>query len=135
VLKALANLIVLPITVLSISPWTRFLTPGAGYYSPDLGLAIRTTHPAAVRLYVVHKGETFRLSLPISSNCISRVYAADNPSLNADAVAVRLDLVPTAAEYSCWKDGEWKATVDFTGGAASSGGRCEITGDRDVSEM
>lgn len=145
----------MPISVLTISSWTRFLTPGSGHTSPDLGLAIRLSHPPVIRLYVMHQSDTYRLTVPIAPACIARIHPASlfstptaTPASNADtgpmsrapmqdaeSALIKFEMVPTAAEYGCWSDGEWRGTVDFTGGAASSGGLCEITGDREVREV
>ncbi|ORY25058.1 hypothetical protein BCR39DRAFT_561240 [Naematelia encephala] len=119
---------ILPITVLSISTWTRFLTPGSAL--PDLACALSTT---ALMLYVMHQGETFRISIPLSPTSIFDLTAASNPSANTEAVAVRFNLVGGAAQFGCWNEGkEWQDAGDFTSGSAGRGGKVEITGDRSV---
>lgn len=140
-----ANLTILPITVLSIAKWTKFLTPGTGNICPDLAASIRfpststSSDPSslllALHLYV-HDTTVFRIDIPLSTSVISSFQAANNPSVNTDTVAVRLELGRSKVRFACWvaEDGTgWKETGDFTGGEAGSGGRVELTGPASVS--
>ncbi|WVQ93603.1 hypothetical protein IAU59_000678 [Kwoniella sp. CBS 9459] len=136
-----SNLVILPISVLSIANWTRFLMPGTGSSHPDLAAALRfppTPNPtnlqAQLYLYVVHKTDSFRIELPLVPTCVSNLQAASNPSLNAEAVAIRFELSMGTAKYAAWEDGEesWNEVADFTGGETSGGGKCELTGDKEI---
>lgn len=140
---------VLPVTVVSVSNWARFLTPGSGLTNPDVGAALHRSE-LKMYLYVVHLRETFRISLPISSTAISSLNAVQGPS---DSMAINFQLDPGKAEFACWTDdmslsslgslgtgsqsltrkgGEWRTIADFTGGEATRGGRCELTGYTEV---
>ena len=130
-----AELLLVPITVFSISSWTRFLTPGSGLSSPDLGCSISFTTSPVLSMYIVHTDETFRITVPIDSSAISNLHTTANHAINVDALAVRFDLAPGSAVYPSWmeRDGEcWRVVGDFTSGDAGRGGRCELTGDREV---
>ncbi|WVR03562.1 hypothetical protein IAU60_000554 [Kwoniella sp. DSM 27419] len=124
----------LPISVLSIAKWTRFLMPGS--LEPDLAAALRmaTGLDAMLFFYVTHATETFRVAIPVMTNSIGDLQAAANPVLNADAVAIRFELKAGCARYAAWYEEEsrWKDIGDFTGGEASAGGSCELTGAKDV---
>ncbi|KAK4689592.1 hypothetical protein P7C73_g521, partial [Tremellales sp. Uapishka_1] len=128
------SLILLPITVLSIASWTRFLTPGIGVASPDLVASLKYTSPPLLSLYVVHKTDTFRISIELSPTNVTDLQAAANRNVNQEAVAVRFHLSPEVARYASWREsqGRWEEISDFTGGDATSGGRCELTGDREI---
>lgn len=126
----------MPLNVLSIGAWTRFLTPGL-VASPDLGAAISMSPQPMLYLHVVHALDTFRIALPVDGSIVSGLSAIKGGN---DALAISFDLVPAACEFACWswgsqgsgfeeyREGKWKAVGDFTGGAASAGGRCELTG-------
>jgi hypothetical protein len=126
----------LPLNVLSIGAWTRFLTPGL-VASPDLGAAISMSPQPMLYLHVVHAHDTFRIALPVDGAVMSGLSATKGSN---DALAISFDLVPAAYGFACWswgsqgsafeeyRKGKWKAVGDFTGGAASAGGRCELTG-------
>lgn len=236
----------LPITVISISTWTRFLTPGIAQSSPDLGGAIEfpadppvpllctsaasstadispTSHhyhphhsvpdesvsyrqhsipfhrhpEPLLHLYVHHTSTTYRLTIPVSARAISDIHTITStlsgeaganshhqhdPNLT-QSVAIEFQLKSGMASFSAWceggdededesmgekqardcnwraagagvgagveekgRDGEeagdreedeggqgrWMPIGDFTGGVAGVGGRCEVTGDREV---
>lgn len=140
-----ASLSILPITVLSIAKWTRFLTPGTGNIRPDLAASIRfrsastPSHPSplfpTLHLYVLHT-TIFRIDIPLSTSAISNLQATNNPSVITDAVAVRFELGRGKVRFACWIDEEgagWKEVGDFTGGEAGAGGRVELTGPASVS--
>lgn len=140
-----ASLSILPITVLSIAKWTRFLTPGTGNICPDLAASIRfrsastPSHPSpllpTLHLYVLHT-TIFRIDIPLSASVISNLQATNNPSVITDAVAVRFELGRGQVRFACWIDEEgagWKEVGDFTGGEAGAGGRVELTGPASVS--
>ncbi len=59
--------------------------------------------------------------------------------MNADAVAVSFEMEAGRAVYASWTEmedgGYWRVVGDFTGGEAAGGGRCELTGDREVSRF
>lgn len=132
----IATLLLVPITVLSISSWTRFLAPGTGFSSPNLGCSLSFHPTPTLSLFVIHKTETFRISVLIVPNTISDLHAAANPALNAHAVAVRFNLAPGSARYARWEEREngecWRVVGDFTGGEADTGERFELTGNREV---
>lgn len=128
---------------MSMSRWTRFLTPGSGRTRPDLGCALdlRSESPG-IALYVVHSGETYRLSLSLAAGqsadaptggAVASVQAAENLQLQADSVAIRLEIRPGKAQFAMWSSGAWRPVGDFSGGVVSAGGRLELTGDREVS--
>ncbi|OWZ70049.1 hypothetical protein AYX14_04566 [Cryptococcus neoformans] len=134
------NLSILPITVLSIAKWTRFLNPGTGNIRPDLAASIRfpststPSHPSpllpTLHLYVLHTN-IFRIDIPLSPSVVSSFQVANNPSVSTDAVAVRFELGRDKVRFACWIEKEgagWKEVGDFTGGEAGSGGRVELTG-------
>ncbi|KIR31099.1 hypothetical protein I352_06528 [Cryptococcus deuterogattii MMRL2647] len=138
------DLSILPITVLSIAKWTRFLTPGTGNICPDLAASIRfpsssiSSDPSSLlltlHLYILDT-TIFRIDIPLSTSVISNFQAGNNPSVNTDAVAVRFELGRNKVRFACWvaEEGkEWKETGDFTGGEAGSGGRVELTGPASV---
>lgn len=140
-----ANLSILPITLLSIAKWSRSLTPGTGNICPDLAASIRfpststSSDPSSLlltlHLYVLDT-TVFRIDIPLSTFAISSFQAANNPSVNTDAAAVRFELGRSKVRFACWvaEDGTgWKETGDFTGGEAGSGGRVELTGPVSVS--
>lgn len=140
-----ANLSILPITVLSIAKWTRFLNPGTGNIRPDLAASIRfpststPSHPSpllpTLHLYVLHTN-IFRIDIPLSPSVVSNFQVANNPSVSTDAVAVRFKLGRDKVRFACWIEKEgagWKEVGDFTGGEAGSGGRVELTGLASVS--
>lgn len=140
-----ADLSILPITVLSIAKWTRFLTPGTGNICPDLAASIRlpsssiSSDPSSLlltlHLYILDT-TIFRIDIPLSTSVISNFQAGNNPSVNTDAVAVRFELGRNKVRFACWvaEEGKgWKETGDFTGGEAGSGGRVELTGPASVS--
>lgn len=140
-----ANLSILPITVLSIAKWTRFLNPGTGNIRPDLAASIRfpststPSHPSpllpTLHLYVLHTN-IFRIDIPLSPSVVSSFQVANNPSVSTDAVAVRFELGRDKVRFACWIEKEgagWKEVGDFTGGEAGSGGRVELTGLASVS--
>ncbi|KAK8845608.1 hypothetical protein IAR55_006324 [Kwoniella newhampshirensis] len=132
------NLVLLPISVLSIGNWTRFLTPGSGTTNPDLGATLHIadcpSDESKLYLYVVHQGDPYRIEIPLLPGAITDIHAASNPALNIEAVAIRFDLAPNAAEFGRWsgEHNRWVEFRDFTGGPASLGGRCELTGSRDI---
>ncbi|WVQ80964.1 hypothetical protein IAT38_003071 [Cryptococcus sp. DSM 104549] len=128
-----AAITILPVSVLSIASWTRFLTPGTGTSHPDLACAIRFTPHPQLSLYVVHKTDTFRIEIPLIPAAVSGVLAAGNPGVNAEAVAIKFELAPGVAGYANWDEGGggWKAVGDFTGGETTRGGKCELTGDKE----
>ncbi|WWD22555.1 hypothetical protein CI109_107048 [Kwoniella shandongensis] len=135
------HLTLLPISVLSISTWTRFLMPGSGTTRPDLAAALHLeSSPSSqssrngIYLYVRHQSEIFRIKIPIAPRAITNIHTASNPSLDTEAVAIRFDLAGGVAKFSGWsQDGErWVDVGDFTGGQASEGGRCELTGRKDI---
>lgn len=145
----------LPLSVLSIGNWTRFLTPGVGLITPDLGAALSTTEQK-LYFYIVHMNETFRISVPVTSNVMEGLSALQG---NSDALAIAFELSPDSVEFGCWVEnrmegmyeydafgratglggyggmggGGWKEVKDFTGGEAVRGGRCELTGTVEVS--
>ncbi|OCF36348.1 hypothetical protein I316_02223 [Kwoniella heveanensis BCC8398] len=136
-----SNLTILPISVLSVANWTRFLMPGTGTSHPDLAAALRmppSPNPANLQphlyMYVVHKTDSFRIEIPLIPTCVSNLQAASNPSLNAEAVAIRFELSMGTAKYAAWDnpEGRWNEVGDFTGGETSGGGKCELTGDKEV---
>lgn len=140
-----ANLSILPITVLSIAKWTRFLNPGTGNIRPDLAASIRfpststPSHPSpllpTLHLYVLHTN-IFRIDIPLSPSVVSSFQVANNPSVSTDAVAVRFELGRDKVRFACWIEKEgagWKEVGDFTGGEAGSGGSVELTGLASVS--
>ena len=143
-----ANLTPIPITVLRISDWTRFLTPGVGVLNPDLGCALYAPPSSPISphssmghfergarlfLYVVHSG-IFRISIPINLATMSNIQGHSNHSLNSEAMAMSFELAPGSLEFDSWQNDRngtgWVGVGDFTNGEASSGGRCEITGER-----
>ncbi|WWD08909.1 hypothetical protein V865_007023 [Kwoniella europaea PYCC6329] len=135
------NLFILPITVLSIANWTRFLMPGTGISHPDLAASLRFTPSAqpSLYLYVVHQTDTLRIEIPISTTSISNLQSVHNPSLNTEAVAISFELSMNTAKYSAWNgddsqthQGVWNEVGEFTGGETNGGGRCELTGDKEV---
>ncbi|WWC66777.1 uncharacterized protein I206_100682 [Kwoniella pini CBS 10737] len=134
------NLTILPISVLSIANWTRFLMPGSGISHPDLAAAVRFTHSTHPSLYayVVHQTDTFRIEIPINPSAISNLQSVENPSLNSEAVAISFELSMNTAKYAAWNEDEhtdhgvWNEVGDFTGGETQGGGKCELTGDKEV---
>jgi len=133
-----ASLFLVPITVLSISSWTRFLAPGTGYLSPDLGCSIAISATSSLSMYITHKAETFRISIPIHTHTMSNLQATANPAVNTDAVAIGFDLATGSAAFASWSESEeecWRVVGDITGGEAEDGGRCELTGDREVHRL
>lgn len=133
-----ASLLLIPVTVLSISSWTRFLTPGVGYTLPDLGCSVSLCSQPVLNLYVVHKSETFKVVIPISAHAMSNIQGTSNPVLDTDAVAMKFDLAPASAHYMGWHSdgvcgGSWQHVGDFTSGEAGNGGKVEITGQKGVS--
>ncbi|WWC58186.1 uncharacterized protein I303_100722 [Kwoniella dejecticola CBS 10117] len=135
-----ANLTILPITVLSIANWTRFLMPGTGIAHPDLAATIRFPPSDQPSLYlnVVHQTDTFRIEIPISPSAMSNLQSVQNPSLNTEAVAISFELSMSTAKYAAWTEGEkagqglWSEVGDFTGGETHGGGKCELTGDKEI---
>ncbi|KAE8543282.1 hypothetical protein D1P53_000773 [Cryptococcus gattii VGV] len=138
------NLSILPITVISIAKWTRFLTPGTSNICPDLAASIRfpstsiSSDPSSLlftlHLYVLD-ATIFRIDIPLSASVISNFQAANNPSVDTDAVAVRFELGRSKVRFACWIAEEgtgWKETGDFTGGEAGSGAKVELTGPASV---
>ncbi|WVO16793.1 hypothetical protein L204_104478 [Cryptococcus depauperatus] len=141
-----SDLTLLPISVLSISGWTRFLTPGTGSTHPDLAAAIRFSSPSQscsnpdeppiLHIYVLHT-LTFRIDIPLHPHHISNLHATSNPAVNTNAVAIQFEVAPGIATYHSRSDekeevkGEWREIGDFTGGEAGKGGKCEITGIRE----
>lgn len=130
-----------------MAKWTRFLTPGTGRSSPDLGCALDLRSPnPSVQLFVVHLGEIYRLNLSLTprstvdlcdneAGAVVSVQAAENPNSQADSVAIRLEVRPGKATFSTWTGEKWRPVGDFSGGVVSAGGRMEITGDRQVSRI
>ena len=62
-----------------------------------------------------------------------------NP-INSDAVAISFVIPPNTANYASFvgtedSSGYWRDCRDFTNGEVSDGGRCELTGDREVSSL
>ncbi|WWC85871.1 uncharacterized protein L201_000738 [Kwoniella dendrophila CBS 6074] len=133
------NLIILPISVLSIGNWTRFLMPGTGISHPDLAASLRFPPSAqsSLYMYVLHQTETFRIEIPVNPTSISNLQSVQNPSLNAEAVAISFELSMSTAKYAAWHQdevdtGRWNEVGDFTGGETQGGGKCELTGDKEV---
>nr|XP_019048795.1 hypothetical protein I302_02570 [Kwoniella bestiolae CBS 10118]OCF27725.1 hypothetical protein I302_02570 [Kwoniella bestiolae CBS 10118] len=135
------NLIILPITVLSIANWTRFLMPGTGISHPDLAASLRFPHSAqpSLYLYVVHQTDTFRIEIPINTTAMLNLQSVQNPSLNTEAVAISFELSMNTAKYAAWHEddaqthgGVWNEVGDFTGGETNGGGKVELTGDKEV---
>lgn len=193
------DLHLMPLSVLCVGTWTRFLTPGNGMLNPDLGAAIAFDNDPRLMLYVVHKAETFRISIALQRDNVTQleVAAQSNLHINTDAVAVRFILKGGTAVFASWKrgdtersevsagiasgggmglgggtsvgggmgaggtmvnmsgafsgemdggerrqsdgaggtgdNGRWTPVDDFTGGEAAKGGRCELTGEKEVS--
>ncbi|ODN79053.1 hypothetical protein L198_07932 [Cryptococcus wingfieldii CBS 7118] len=127
------NLTILPITVLSISKWTRFLTPGTGHTHPDLGAAVSFSLPTpTLHLYILH-GSLFRLDIPLSPSTIQGLQATSNPGVSLESVAVRFQMIEGGEEFWGWQDGMgWVRVGDFTGGQAGEGGKVELTGSKEV---
>ncbi|ODN76315.1 hypothetical protein L202_06242 [Cryptococcus amylolentus CBS 6039] len=127
------NLTILPITVLSISKWTRFLTPGTGHTHPDLGAAVSfsPTTPT-LHLYILHR-TLFRLDIPLSPSTVQGLQATSNPGVSLESVAVGFQVVEGGVEFWGWQDGMgWGREGDFTGGQAGNGGKVELTGSKEV---
>lgn len=105
------------------------------YTSPDLGCAISFNPRPTLTLYVLHKSETFRFSIPVNENTMSDLQATMGP-VHSEAVAISFELVPGVVSFASWVEtdevGYWQVAPDFTSGEAAGGGRCEITGDREV---
>ncbi|TYJ51296.1 hypothetical protein B9479_008139 [Cryptococcus floricola] len=118
------NLTLLPITVLSISKWTRFLTPGTGHTHPDLGAAVSFSLPTpTLHLYILH-GNLFRIDIPLSPSTVQGLQATSNPGVSLESVAVRFQVVEGGVEFWGWQDGMgWGRVGDFTGGQAGNGGK------------
>ena len=150
------NVQVFPLSTISIDKWTRFLSKSA--QRPDLGAGVTfhldaslipssahrlegpyQTEVGTLYIYVSHAEEYFRLVLPLSAESVKRVDAKYNPKLESGAaVAVRLEVAEGVFGFEkwCkgWEGGEgWEATGDFTDGVAGKGGRCDLTGEREVS--
>ena len=72
--------------------------------------------------------------MTVPLNTISNFQSMANIAVNADAVAVRFDFSPQSAAFASWQDGEdcWRVIGDFTTAKAADGGRCELTGHREV---
>ena len=150
-----ATLILLPLTIINIGAWYRFLGLGSAPV-PDVGGALSVPPPASLtspllHLYVVHKADTFRITVPLVSTAVANLTASDFPDIDKQAVAIRFVLSPRVVAFSRWvspaseqvqiggqssaqsSHGAWEAMDDFTEGDASTGGNCELTGPRDVS--
>jgi hypothetical protein len=138
-----ANMTLLPVTVLAFSDWRRISTPGS--CSPDLGGSIHLIPPPMVsmsqpfsphlHLYAVQSGTTFRMTIHIDQDSIGPepVHMLTNPNSDMDTVAVRLNIRPGKTIFSMWTGQSWTAALDFTEGVATLGGRCEMTGKKEVS--
>ncbi|RXK37338.1 hypothetical protein M231_05404 [Tremella mesenterica] len=107
-----ANLILLPLRVLSVASWIRFLNPGPSH-SPDLGGSIRLTPSPTLFLYVVHKSDTYRVTIPISPGTISSLSVATNLSASQDTVAVRFQLSEGCTTFHHWRIGPSTPNQDF----------------------
>jgi hypothetical protein len=138
-----ANMTLLPVTVLAFSDWRRISTPGS--CNPDLGGSIHLIPPPMVsmsqpfsphlHLYAVQSGTTFRMTIHIDQDSIGPepVHMLTNPNSDMDTVAVRLNIRPGKTIFSMWTGQSWTAALDFTEGVATLGGRCEMTGKKEVS--
>ena len=125
----------LPISVLCMNGWTRFLSPNTPIL--DLGAAVRFGDGAELYMYILHLDETFRLVVPLANASVGGIEAKHNPSI-LGPVQVRVKVGGEVVRFERWVEGDgrrggWYPTGDFTGGEASKGGRCELTGDREVS--
>ena len=139
----LANMTLLPITVLAFTTWRRISTPGS--CNPDLGASIHFTpsldqHPSEqfiphIHLYTVQSGTTFRLTIYIDQDSMGpeAVYMSSNPNSDVGSVAVRLSVRPGKTHFSMWTGHNWTNAMDFTEGMASAAGHCELTGKQEVS--
>jgi len=139
----IANMILLPITVLAFTSWRRISTPGS--CNPDLGASIHLLpsvdlHPSEqfiphLHLYAVQAGTTFRLTIYIDHDSMGpeAVYMSTNPNSDVGSVAVRLTIRPGKTHFSMWTGQTWSSAMDFTEGMASAGGHCELTGKHEVS--
>ena len=139
-LMFVASVLLIPITVLSIGTWTRFLTPGIGNTLPDLGCSVSLSPTPILNLYIVHKSETFKIGIPINTHTMSNIQGTSNPVLNTDGVAMKFDLSQGCAQFMGWHRGvdgrgDWQAVGDFTKGNAGNGGKVEITGEKNVSQL
>lgn len=132
----------LPLFVLSISPWTRFVNPGSEATCPDLGASLSLSPSPRINVYVVHENETYRISFAVSGTAMTALQLVKGTKGLPDHAAIAFELGAGAAEFWTWTEhgengtlGMWTPIADFTGGVVSQGGRCDMTGAKDVSEL
>ncbi|WVQ75708.1 hypothetical protein IAR50_005338 [Cryptococcus sp. DSM 104548] len=127
------SLVVLPVTVLSIAKWTRFLTPGTGQTHPDLGAALYFSLPyPTLHLYILHN-TLFRIDIVLSPATVQGLQATSNPRVNPESAAVKFQVAEGGVEFSGWEDTTgWGRIGDFTAGQAGRGGQVELTGSEEV---
>jgi hypothetical protein len=90
--------------------------------NPDLGAAIAFDNDPRLMLYVVHKAETFRISIALQRDNVTQleVAAQSNLHINTDAVAVRFVLKAGTAVFASWKRGNTERS-EVSAGVASGG--------------
>lgn len=105
--------------------------------NPDLGASLAVVGDSLkLGLYVVHQKRTFRIFITIDNGTISNLKWTNGIG---EAAAISFDVASNKSEYAAWKLGNafeqdaWSDIGDFTGGEASQGGKCELTGTIDVS--
>jgi len=132
----------LPLSVLSVHPWTRFVTPGSETTAPDLGATLSFSPTPALHFYMVHDGETYRISFAISQDAVANLNLMEGRKGLTDNAAIVFELGAGAAEFWMWSEGDhsgstgaWTPIADFTGGVVIQGGRCDMTGAKEVSSM
>ena len=141
-----------PIQILAVGAWTRFLTPGQG--PADLAMAYTTlsqmtpTSPTSmssshIAFYVRHGSASYRISIPLdvirpTLHVASSITSPDGcmqprAGTRDQRNVMSFTLPPGVASFSFWRDlGGWSGIDDFSGGAIGIGGRIEITGGQEV---